>query len=100
MTKRKPGRRPPSVWESSHVSEIGPHRLARLTADRERLARRLSWADRRGDHAKVERLERQLAELDDALAQSPEDLEGSGRATDLRRRFGDDVAELMLGANE
>lgn len=99
MTKPKPnpGRRglPPSVWECSHVSPPGPHRVARLSAERERLERRLAWAERRGEAAKVERLERQLAGLDDALALPPEALEGSGRAAALRREWGEEMAAAL-----
>lgn len=93
--KPKPGRPSPSVWECSHVSPPGPHRLARLSAERERLARRLSWAERRGEAAKVERLERQLADLDAAMDLPPEALEGSGRATALRREWGEEMAEAL-----
>lgn len=92
---KKPGRPEPSVWECSHISDPGPHRVARLTAERERLERRLGWAERRGETDKVERLEEQLAAVEDALAEPPEVLEGTGRATDLRRRWGDEMAEAL-----
>lgn len=94
-SKRKPGRRAPSVWECSHVSEIAPHREARLSAERERLTRRLAWAEKRGEVAKVERLEAQLADLDDALSLPPDALEGNGRSTDLRRKFGDEMCDAF-----
>lgn len=93
--KRKPGSRAPSVWECSHVSEIAPHRQARLEEERARLERRLAWAEKRGEAAKVERLEEQLAALDDDLSLAPEELEGRGRTTDLRRKFGDEMCDAF-----
>lgn len=79
------------------MSEIAPHRQARLEEERARLERRLGWAEKRGEAAKVERLEEQLAALDDDLSMPPEALEGSGRETTLRRLHGDEMADLMLG---
>lgn len=92
---KTPGRPAPSVWECSHVSDPGPHRAARLMAERERLERRLAWAKRRGEAGKVGRLEEQLAAVEDALAEPPEVLEGTGRAADLRRRWGDEMAKAL-----
>ena len=92
--QRKRGR-PPSVWECSYVSDPAPHRRRRLLEERKRVETRLAWAERRGNRAKVEHLEAVLLELDEALALPEEQLDGTGRATEIRRRYGDETARSL-----
>lgn len=59
-------------------------RAERLIEERERLSKRLSWAIQRGEPRKVERLERQLAELKRDM-RAPE----GGYAREMRRQRSD-----------
>lgn len=86
---------PPSAYECSYISAAAPHRRRRLVEEQQRLQRRLNWAERSGDHGKVQHLEGLLCDLDDALAQPDEHLEGSGRAHEIRRRYGDEMARAL-----
>lgn len=73
----------PSPYECTHISETD-HRAHRLEAERERLERRRVWAVRRGDVAKVERLERQLAAL---MTEMAKPAEARGAEEEARRQW-------------
>ncbi len=71
------------------------YRRERLKEERDRLERRLTWAVKRKEARQVERLTRQLAEIDRQLERPPEDLEGRGRATSLRRQYGSEMCDAL-----